>query len=367
MKERFTPAALTGALAAVKPAVGSRYPLVVMEPGPGGVRFTADDMELSASVVAAGWSPMDGGDHGEPIAVPFAPLAALVSKLSEDVEMVSDDEHLRLRSGKVDASLPIAGTDWLPRRAEPEGDEITVTAVEWERVQALTAFASPDANRGPMHGVGFGEVGAVATDTYQLGLWRHPFATESVVPSRAISAAAAAELEGDEGPTIVTGSKAVRISVPSTVGPFTVNMATIAGDFPFTSIGKLINKPTIGRITVPVPVVRAAIERVAITSRPFTKGKQMLLRPVDSGGFELASLPEAPGDAQITEVVAADVDGLEWSLGINSAYFLACCDLAAGRKGDATIGLIGENEPLVWETEDSFGLCAPLVLRAGEK
>lgn len=353
MQERIDTTVLSAALGAVKSAVHPRMPYLRLDPTEGGLELTADNRDLAIRATVPGWSPLSGGSDRS-VMVPYAPLAALVAKLSGEVEMVVTGEDLALRCGRLDATLPLVDDAWTARRVEPEGDEVRLTIDEWDRLVALVGFADPDASK-TTHALRFDGEGATATDTMAAGRWHRPFDIEANVPASAV--AALADLKGADQEVVVTlGERSASIRADSGYGPIEVATTLIEGKYP--SITKLLEGGGGGTITVEMADVRPAVERVAIASRQFsTKGRQMILRPIDDGGLELISLP---GDKQtgqrITEVVEADVTGVDTHVGINSAYFLSACDLIAGRTGAPTIHIDDPLKPLRWQSEDASAL-----------
>lgn len=353
MQERFDVHVLGTALAAVKAGVGARMPYVRMDPTDGGVEIAADNHDLAIRATVPGWSPLDVSESRS-VMVPYAPLASLVAKLTGDVEVVVESDALRLRCGKVDAALPLVDDSWFPRRPEAEGDEVTLDVDEWDRIIALTSFASGD-TAAVTSGLHFDSAGVVATDAMALGAWLRPFDVEATVPAAAISALSA--LKGDEqAVTITIGERSC--SIRAQTGDGTVEVVTSLIESAYPAYSKLLETKSAGTITVESADLRPAVERVAIASRPFsTKGRQMILRPIDEGGFELESLPgESQTGQRITEVVDATIVGVTEPFGINSIYFLGACDLIAGRKGTPTIHVVNPQQPLIWRSEDAVAL-----------
>lgn len=358
MKARLVVDDLLTALAAVKPAVGNRYPFVRLRNDGDGLEVAADDSQIGVTARIDSWVPLGTDGDGTEF-VPYRPLEAFARHaIGTEIEMVSSETEqptVTVADGKTHMTLATSDGEWFPNRPEPTGEVTAKLDPEvWERVRLLVPFASTDPSRGPLTGVNFLNDKAVASDSYHLGVVEADFGFEACVQADVIAPISAKDSPVELG----ADGRSMRLQA----GGITVTTTRLAGSIA-ESWPSFFRDP-VGHITVELAELRRACEVAAITARQAYKaGKDVRVVPnVDDGEVVIESIPDSKSPADVTRVpVAADLSGDLAPFGINLVYIDNVVRLLfPDESGDFEMHFTGPTFPLIFGGKGDRALIMPI-------
>jgi DNA polymerase-3 subunit beta len=296
------------------------------------LRVTGTDLDLTISVETT----VAGGTDGVVVA-PGRLVTDIVRALEPGaVTLETDDEDLRITSGRSNFSVRTHPAGDFPRLPVPTGDAVILPADGLaEALRQVVRAASSEDSRPILTGVLIAAEGdglrLVSTDSYRLavrdlGVAGVLGAGEKVlVPSRALSELQ--RLLGSAGSGAAgTGEVAVRLGshdVTFTTGTVSLTTRLIEGEFP--NYRQLIPDSYPNKLTVGRDALLDAVRRVKLLARDPTTPVRIALR---SEGIELTVITTDWGQA--TEDVDAKYEGAEMTVAFNPAYLIDGIEALAG-------------------------------------
>ena len=295
----------------------------------GGVlQVTGTDLDLTITVEAG----VTGGADGVVVA-PGRLVTDIVRALEPGaVSLESDDEELRIASGRSHFTVRTHPADDFPRLPAPSGDTVTLPGEGLaDALKQVTRAASGEDSRPILTGVLMtaeeGGLRMVATDSYRLavrdvpGLGVMPEGQKVLVPSRALNELLRL-LGGDPGEiTLRLGSHDATFGLPG------VSLTTrlIEGEFP--NYRQLIPSNYPNRLMVGREALLDAVRRVKLLARDATTPVRIALRPT---GIELTVITTDWGTA--TEDVDAKYEGAEMTVAFNPNYLIDGVEAITGEE-----------------------------------
>ncbi len=304
---------------------------------------TGTDLDLTITVAAQVTDGTDGV-----VVAPGRLVTDIVRALEPGaVTLESDEEDLRIASGRSTFNVRTHPAADFPRVPQPTGDSVTLPAAGLaEALRQVVRAASNEDSRPILTGVLMAAEGSglrmVSTDSYRLAVRDLPGAgvlsegQKVLVPSRALG-----ELQRLLGSTDT--EVALRLGAhDATFSTATVALTTrlIEGEFP--NYRQLIPEANPNRLVVAREALLDAVRRVKLLARDPTTPVRIALRP---DGIELTVITTDWGTA--TEDVDAKYDGAEMTVAFNPAYLI-----------DGVEAIVGDEVAL-----DTLDALKPAVLR----
>ncbi|HLI24052.1 MAG TPA: DNA polymerase III subunit beta [Acidimicrobiales bacterium] len=292
------------------------------------LRVTGTDLDLTISTEVT----VAGGADGVAVA-PGRLVTDIVRALPPGaVTVESDDEELRVTSGRSQFAVRTHPADDFPRVLRPTGDPVTLPAEGLaEALRQVVRAASTEESRPILTGVLVAAEGdglrMVATDSYRLavrelpGLGALDEGQRVLVPSRALSELQRL-LSGPGAGSEVT----LRLGAHDatfTVGTVQLTTRLIEGEFP--DYRKLIPSAYPNRLIVGREALLDAVRRVKLLAREATTPVRIALR---ADAIELTVITADYGQA--TEDVDAKYEGAEMTVAFNPAYLIDGVEALAG-------------------------------------
>jgi DNA polymerase-3 subunit beta len=301
----------------------------------GGVRIAAEgdrlevtgtDLDLTMTVRTTVSGSADGV-----VVAPGRLVTDIVRALEPGaVSMESDDEELRIASGRSHFAVRTHPAGDFPRLPLPSGDAVTLPANGLaDALRQVTRAASGEDSRPILTGVLLAAeergLRLVATDSYRLavrdlgGVGVLSEGQKVLVPSRALN-----ELMRLLGST--TGGVSLRLGAHDAtfgVGEVTLITRLIEGEFP--NYKALIPTGYPNRLIVSREPLLDAIRRVKLLARDATTPVRIALRPT---GIELTVITTDWGTA--TEEVDAKYEGAEMTVAFNPQYLIDGVEAVSG-------------------------------------
>lgn len=292
------------------------------------LQVTGTDLDLTITVEAG----VSGGSDGVVVA-PGRLVTDIVRALEPGaVILESDDEELRIASGRSHFTVRTHPADEFPRLPAPSGETVTLPASGLaDALKQVTRAASGEDSRPILTGVLMaaeeGGLRMVATDSYRLavrdveGLGVIPEGQKVLVPSRALNELM--RLLGTDA-----GEITLRLGAhDATFGLAGVSLTTrlIEGEFP--NYRQLIPANYPNRLIVGREALLDAVRRVKLLARDATTPVRIALRPT---GIELTVITTDWGTA--TEDVDAKYEGAEMTVAFNPNYLIDGVEAIAGEE-----------------------------------
>lgn len=292
------------------------------------LQVTGTDLDLTITVEAG----VSGGSDGVVVA-PGRLVTDIVRALEPGaVILESDDEELRIASGRSHFTVRTHPADEFPRLPAPSGETVTLPASGLaDALKQVTRAASGEDSRPILTGVLMaaeeGGLRMVATDSYRLavrdveGLGVIPEGQKVLVPSRALNELM--RLLGTDA-----GEITLRLGAhDATFGLADVSLTTrlIEGEFP--NYRQLIPANYPNRLIVGREALLDAVRRVKLLARDATTPVRIALRPT---GIELTVITTDWGTA--TEDVDAKYEGAEMTVAFNPNYLIDGVEAIAGEE-----------------------------------
>jgi DNA polymerase-3 subunit beta len=290
------------------------------------LEVTGTDLDLTITVVSA----VSGGADGVVVA-PARLVTDIVRALEPGaVTLESDDEELRIASGRSHFTVRTHPADDFPRLPVSTGETVTIPGEGLaEALKQVTRAASAEDSRPILTGVLMtaeeGGLRMVATDSYRLavrdvpGLGVMSEGQKVLVPSRALNELL--RLIGAD-----TGEITLRLGAhDATFGLRGVSLTTrlIEGEFP--NYRQLIPSSYPNRLIVAREALLDAVRRVKLLARDATTPVRIALRPT---GIELTVITTDWGTA--TEDVDAKYEGAEMTVAFNPNYLIDGVEAVTG-------------------------------------
>jgi DNA polymerase III subunit beta len=293
---------------------------------------TGTDLDLTISVETI----VAGGADGIVVA-PGRLLTDIVRALEPGaVTLETDDEDLRITSGRSQFSVRTHPAGDFPRLPVPSGEKVTLAAEGLaEALRQVVRAASSEESRPILTGVLLaaedGGLRLVSTDSYRLavrdlrGAGVFGEGEKVLVPSRAL-----AELQrllgSSHGDVAGAAEVSLRLSahdVTFSVGSVSLTTRLIEGEFP--NYRQLIPASYPNTLTVGRDALLDAVRRVKLLARDATTPVRIALRP---DGIELTVITTDWGQA--TEDVDARYEGAEMTVAFNPAYLIDGIEAVGG-------------------------------------
>jgi DNA polymerase-3 subunit beta len=283
-----------------------------------GLQVTGTDLDLTITVEAA----VTGGSDGVVVA-PGRLVTDIVRALEPGaVTLESDEEELRIASGRSHFTVRTHPADDFPRLPAPSGETVTLPASGLaDALRQVTRAASGEDSRPILTGVLMaaeeGGLRMVATDSYRLavrdvrGLGVMAEGQKVLVPSRALNELM--RLLGADA-----GDITLRLGAhDATFGLAGVSLTTrlIEGEFP--NYRQLIPSNYPNRLIVGRDALLDAVRRVKLLARDATTPVRIAMRAT---GIELTVITTDWGTA--TEDVDAKYEGSEMTVAFNPNYLI---------------------------------------------
>jgi DNA polymerase-3 subunit beta len=232
---------------------------------------------------------------------------------------LTEDEIVRISSGRSQFTVRCLPTDDFPRIAPPSGSPVTLSGdLLSSALRQVVRAASTDNDRPVLTGVLMAatETGLrlVATDSYRLAVRDLPGSVvleagqKVLLPSRALGELQRL-LAGDAPVVLRLGEFEAHFEV----GPTRLTTRLLEGDYP--NYGNLIPKGYSNRLVVGRDALLEAVKRVRLMTRDATTPARLALRP---DGVELTVI--TPDLGQAVEDVDAKYEGTEFTIAFNPAY-----------------------------------------------
>ena len=291
-----------------------------------GLEVTGTDLDLTITVSTT----VAGGDDGVVVA-PGRLITDIVRALEPGaVSLESDEEELRIASGRSHFTVRTHPAADFPRLTPPTGDTVTLPASGLtEALRQVTRAASNEESRPILTGVLMAAEGdglrMVATDSYRLavrdlsGIGVLAEGQKVLVPSRALN-----ELQRLLGSS--DGEVSLRLGAHDAtfgVGSVTLTTRLIEGEFP--NYRALIPSSYPNRLIVAREALLDAVRRVKLLARDATTPVRIALRPT---GIELTVITNDWGTA--TEDVDAKYEGAEMTVAFNPQYLIEGVEAVTG-------------------------------------
>ncbi|HET9732105.1 MAG TPA: DNA polymerase III subunit beta [Acidimicrobiales bacterium] len=290
------------------------------------LEVTGTDLDLTITVATT----VAGGDDGVVVA-PGRLITDIVRALEPGaVSLESDDEELRIASGRSHFTVRTHPAADFPRLTAPSGETVTLPASGLtEALRQVTRAASNEESRPILTGVLMAAEGdglrMVATDSYRLAVRDLSGAgvlaqgQKVLVPSRALN-----ELQRLLGSS--DGEVSLRLGAHDAtfgVGSVTLTTRLIEGEFP--NYKALIPSSYPNRLIVGREALLDAVRRVKLLARDATTPVRIALRPT---GIELTVITTDWGTA--TEDVDAKYEGAEMTVAFNPQFLIEGVEAVTG-------------------------------------
>lgn len=291
-----------------------------------GLEVTGTDLDLTITVSTT----VAGGGDGVVVA-PGRLITDIVRALEPGaVSIDSDEEELRIASGRSHFTVRTHPAGDFPRLTPPTGDTVTLPASGLtEALRQVTRAASSEESRPILTGVLMAAeddgLRLVATDSYRLavrdlsGVGILAEGQKVLVPSRALN-----ELMRLLGAN--DGEVALRLGAHDAtfgVGPVSLTTRLIEGEFP--NYRALIPASYPNRLIVGREALLDAVRRVKLLARDATTPVRIALRPT---GIELTVITTDWGTA--TEDVDAKYEGAEMTVAFNPNFLIEGVEAVSG-------------------------------------
>lgn len=292
------------------------------------LEVTGTDLDLTITVAATVSGSVDGV-----VVAPGRLITDIVRALEPGaVSLESDDEELRIASGRSHFTVRTHPASDFPRLPVPTGDTVSLeTAGLTEALRQVTRAASSEESRPILTGVLMsaeeGGLRLVATDSYRLavrdlrGVGVLGEGQKVLVPSRALN-----ELLRLLGSAGADGSVSLQLGAHDatfSVGSVTLTTRLIEGEFP--NYKALIPSGYPNRLTVGREALLDAVRRVKLLARDATTPVRIALRP---NGIELTVITTDWGTA--TEDVDAKYEGAEMTVAFNPNFLIEGVEAVSG-------------------------------------
>ncbi len=300
---------------------------VRLEASAAGLTATGTDLDLTISA-SAGVSVLEEGL----VVAPGRLVTDIVRSLDPGaVTLETDEEDLKIESGRSQFSVRTHPSGDFPRLPAPSGDSVTLsTAGLADALRQVVRAASSEESRPILTGVLMaaeeGGLRLVSTDSYRLAVRDLPGAgflgagEKVLVPSRALN-----ELGRILGNA---GEVSVRLGQHDAtfgVGSVSVTTRLIEGEFP--NYRQLIPSSYTNRLTVGREPMLEAVRRVKLLARDSVTPVRLALRP---DGVELAVV--TPDLGRASEDVDAKYEGAEMTVAFNPQYLIDGLESVPGEE-----------------------------------
>ena len=306
---------------------------------------TGSDLDLTISVTIE----VAGSDDG---------VAVLPSKLASDVvrslrsgavEVTVEDDDARIVAAPSEFAIRIIPADEFPELSTPDGDTVTLDAVEFKAaIEQVEKAASSDDARPILTGVLMaaeeGGLRLVSTDSYRLSV--RDLAGTSVlgegqkvlVPSRALKELA--RVVGEEDTiTLRLGERDAGFQV----GNVSVTTRLIEGEFP--NYRGLIPTGHPNSLTVDRVTLLDAVRRVRLLAQESTPIRMAM----SADGLELVAVTQDVGQAHET-VEDASYQGDDLTVAFNPEYLIDGIEVAPGDQ--VTLETVDELKPALLKSAE---------------
>jgi DNA polymerase-3 subunit beta len=320
------------------------------------LEVTGTDLDLTITVRTT----VSGGTDGVVVA-PGRLITDIVRALEPGaVSLESDDEELRIASGRSHFTVRTHPAGEFPRLPVPSGDSVSLPAEGLaEALRQVTRAASGEDSRPILTGVLLSAeadgLRLVATDSYRLavrdlgGVGVLSEGQKVLVPSRALN-----ELQRLLGSG---GEVSLRLGTHDAtfgVGEVTLTTRLIEGEFP--NYRALIPTSYPNRLIVGREALVDAVKRVKLLARDATTPVRIALR---ANGIELTVITTDWGTA--TEDVDAKYEGAEMTVAFNPTYLIEGVEAVSG--DDVALDTLDALKPATLkptDTEDYLYLLMPV-------
>jgi DNA polymerase-3 subunit beta len=282
------------------------------------LEVTGTDLDLTITVTTT----VSGSSDGVVVA-PGRLVTDIVRALEPGaVVMESDEEELRIASGRSHFAVRTHPSGDFPRLPVPTGDTVTLpVAGLTDALRQVTRAASNEDSRPILTGVLLtaeeGGLRLVATDSYRLavrdlrGVGVLAEGQHVLVPSRALNELMRLLSSPDPAVSLRLGPH----DATFTVGSVALTTRLIEGEFP--NYRQLIPSAYPNRLIVGREQLLDAVRRVKLLARDATTPVRIALRP---NGIELTVITTDWGTA--TEDVDAKYEGAEMTVAFNPTYLI---------------------------------------------
>jgi DNA polymerase-3 subunit beta len=281
------------------------------------LRVTGTDLDLTIEVGVTVSGSVDGV-----VVAPGRLVTEIVRALEPGaVGLETDEEDLRIASGRSHFSVHTHPAGEFPRLPSPSGSSVTLPAAGLaDALRQVTRAASGEDSRPILTGVLMAAeadgLRLVATDSYRLavrdlaGVGILGQGQKVLVPSRALM-----ELQRLLGSATEVSLRLGGQDATFTTGTTMLTTRLIEGEFP--NYRGLIPASYPNRLQVGREALADAVRRVKLLARDATTPVRLALRP---DGVELTVITTDWGQA--TEDVDAKYEGAEMTVAFNPAYLL---------------------------------------------
>jgi len=279
--------------------------------------ITGTDLDLTIQLKVAVGGEVDGG-----AVLPARLVSDIVRSLpSGKVDVVVDDDEVRINGGRSQFSVRPLSLDDYPRVAAPASSAVTLNAAAFgEALRQVVRAASTDEARPILTGVLLTAendgLRLVATDSYRLAVRDLPGVSvlgadqKVLVPGRALTELQRLLGGGDEV-TLRLGERDATFEV----GGARLTTRLIEGEFP--NYRQLIPQSHPNSLTVEREPLLEAIRRVKILARDATPVRLQ----ISADGLKLTAITQDVGNA--TEELDASSTGSELTVAFNPDYLAA--------------------------------------------
>jgi DNA polymerase-3 subunit beta len=290
------------------------------------LEVTGTDLDLTITVSTT----VSGGDDGVVVA-PGRLITDIVRALEPGaVSLESDDEDLRIASGRSHFTVRTHPSGDFPRLAVPSGDRVTLPAQGLtDALRQVTRAASNEESRPILTGVLMSAEGdglrLVATDSYRLAVRDLQGAgilaegQRVLVPSRALNELQRLLGSSEGDVSLRLGAHDATFEVANVV----LTSRLIEGEFP--NYKALIPASYPNRLIVGREALLDAVRRVKLLARDATTPVRIALRPT---GIELNVITNDWGTA--TEDVDAKYEGAEMTVAFNPNFLIDGVEAVTG-------------------------------------
>jgi DNA polymerase-3 subunit beta len=290
------------------------------------LEVTGTDLDLTITVATT----VAGSGDGVVVA-PGRLITDIVRALEPGaVSLESDEEELRIASGRSHFTVRTHPAGDFPRLPTPTGDTVSLEAAGLtEALRQVTRAASSEESRPILTGVLMaaeeGGLRLVATDSYRLAVRDLPGVgvlgegQKVLVPSRALNELLRLLGSSTETVSLRLGAHDATFGL----GGVTLTTRLIEGEFP--NYRALIPSAYPNRLTVGREALLDAVRRVKLLARDATTPVRIALRPT---GIELTVITTDWGTA--TEDVDAKYEGAEMTVAFNPNYLIEGVEAVTG-------------------------------------
>ena len=291
-----------------------------------GLEVTGTDLDLTITVSTTVSGSADGV-----VVAPGRLVTDIVRALEPGaVSVESDDDELRIASGRSHFTVRTHPAGDFPRLPVPTGDTVSLEAAGLtEALRQVTRAASNEESRPILTGVLMaaeeGGLRLVATDSYRLAVRDLQGAgvlaegQKVLVPSRALNELLRLLSSSDGSASLRLGAHDATFGV----GSVTLTTRLIEGEFP--NYRALIPSSYPNRLTVGREALLDAVRRVKLLARDATTPVRIALRP---NGIELTVITTDWGTA--TEDVDAKYEGAEMTVAFNPSFLIEGVEAVTG-------------------------------------